>query len=171
MTTFKRTRRQNHTLLIVGEGYGELAFLKYLKSELAVRNSGIEVTVKNAKGKGAAHVIDWTIKQAKIAQYDKVAALFDADTDWNQSVEKKAKNFKIFLLKSEPCFEAMLLRLIGVNPEKDTKKLKKQFEEYVNHDSTNSENYKDHFSSQALLSNQDREPTIKILLSLIKPPK
>ena len=72
------------------------------------------VTIKNAKGKGAKHVIDWTIRQAAIADYDKVAALFDTDTDWTQAVMQQATKYKVLLLKSDPCFEAMMLRLLGM---------------------------------------------------------
>jgi hypothetical protein len=162
------SRRQRKTLLLVGEGYDEQAFLNYLKSELISRESGIEIKIKNAKGKGAAHVLDWTIKQAAIAKYDQVGALFDTDTDWNQSVEKKAKKHKIYLLKSEPCFEAMLLRLIGIVPEIETKKLKKQFGQYVNEDSTVSKNYNIYFNLEVLFAHQEKEPTIKLILSLLK---
>jgi len=77
-------------------------------------------------------VINWIIRQAGIAQYDNVAALFDTDTDWTTAVEQQAKNNKILLLKSDPCFEAMLLRTLDITPELDTKKLKKQFAAFVN---------------------------------------
>ncbi len=53
-----KSRPQNQTLLLVGEGYDEVAFLTYLKSELVSRDAGLEVKIKNAKGKGAKHVIE-----------------------------------------------------------------------------------------------------------------
>lgn len=40
-------------------------FLKYLKSQLVGRKADLEVKIKNGKGKGATHVIDWTIRQSK----------------------------------------------------------------------------------------------------------
>lgn len=163
-----KSRAQKQTLLLVGEGYDEEAFLKYLKSQLVGREVGLEVKIKNAKGKGAKHVIDWTIRQAKQADYDRVAALLDTDTNWTPAVQKKAKVEKIIVLPSEPCFEAMLLRLIGVTPEIDTKKLKKQFEPYVNGVSTVPENYAVHFSPDKLKNKRDLEKTIDELLKLLK---
>lgn len=163
-----KSRQQKQTLLLVGEGYDEEAFLKYLKSQLVGRDAGLEVKIKNAKGKGAKHVIDWTIRQAKQADYDKVAALLDTDTDWTPAVQKKAKTENIIVLTSDPCFEAMLLRLIGVTPEIDTKKLKKQFEPYVNDDSTVPENYSVNFSHEMLKNKREMEITIDELLKLFK---
>jgi hypothetical protein len=126
------------------------------------------VTIKNAKGKGAKHVIEWTIRQAGIAHYDTVAALFDTDEDWTPIVEKQAKKHKILLLKSEPCFEAMLLRLLGITPELNSKKLKAQFAPFVNNGATHSANYAKYFSPETLTAMQHKEPTIEQLLSLFK---
>ena len=163
-----KSRPQKQTLLLVGEGYDEEAFLKYLKSQFVGRDAGLEVKIKTAKGKGAKHVIEWTIRQAKQADYDKVAALLDTDTDWTLAVQNKAKVENIIVLTSDPCFEAMLLRLIGVTPEIDTKKLKKQFEPYVNGVSTMPENYAINFNSDALKNKRHKEKTIDELLKLLK---
>lgn len=168
MNQSKKFRVQKKTLLLVGEGYDDEAFLKYLKSILVLRNAGLEVKIKNAKGKGAKHVIEWTIKQAAIADYDKVAALFDTDTDWTPAVEKQAKKHKVLLLKSDPCFEAMMLRLLGITPDLNSKNLKAQFAPFVNSGATRSENYAEHFSPEMLVAKQHIEPTIELLLSLLK---
>lgn len=163
-----KSRAQKQTLLLVGEGYDEEAFLKYLKSQLVGREAGLEVKIKNAKGKGAKHVIEWTIRQAKQADYDKVAALLDTDTDWTSAVQKKAKAENIIVLKSDPCFEAMLLRLISVTPEIDTKKLKKQFEPFVNNAAAIAEHYGQYFNPDFLRSKRHLELTIDALLKLFK---
>jgi hypothetical protein len=70
------------TLLIVGEGYDEVAFLNHLKQFPGVCGRGVEITVRNARGKGAAGVIDCAIKLTANAAYDQVAVLLDTDTDW-----------------------------------------------------------------------------------------
>ena len=41
------------TLLIVGEGRHEEAFLNHVKLRYAPRGCGLAVTIKNARGKGA----------------------------------------------------------------------------------------------------------------------
>lgn len=164
----KKTRAQNKTLLLVGEGYSDEAFLHYLKEQFVVRGSGLVVTIKNAKGKGAKHVIEWTIRQVKNTGYDVVAVLFDTDTDWTKAVEKNAKTHKLNLLTSDPCFEAMLLRILGITPELDSKKLKSQFNPYVKRNPTESNSYAHYFGTAVLLANRHKEPTIDKLLSLLK---
>lgn len=166
MSQANRPRIQNKTVLIVGEGADEKAFLDYLKSELNSRGDGLSITTKNAKGKGAQGVIDWTIRQASHARYDTVAALFDTDKNWSATVEKKAKEHDIIQLKSEPCFEAMMLRLLGVTPHFNPRYLKSQFSPFVKDDSTLKENYALNFNIPTLISRRHLEHTIDELLRL-----
>ena len=168
MSKTRKAIVQKRTLLLVGEGFDESAFLNHLKEKLIPRDAGLVVTIKNAKGKGAKHVIEWTIRQAAIAEYDVVGALFDTDTDWTPAVEKLAKQNKVLLLKSEPCFEAMMLRMLGITPDLDSKNLKTQFARFVNNDATRCENYAEHFSPEILSAKSHKEPTIELLLSLLK---
>lgn len=70
------------TLLIVGEGYNEQAFLKHLRPILAPGGCGLTVSVKNAGGKTAKHIIEWAIRQIANVDYDHVAVMLDTDTDW-----------------------------------------------------------------------------------------
>jgi hypothetical protein len=58
MSKIKQPIVQKRTLLIVGEGADEKAFLSYLKEQLVPRGAGLMVTIKNAKGKGAKGVLD-----------------------------------------------------------------------------------------------------------------
>ena len=155
------------TLLIVGEGRHEEAFLKHVKQLFVQREGDLKVTLKQAGGKGAQHVIDWTVRQTANTSYDQVAALLDTDTDWNPSVAKKARQKKIAVLTSDTCLEAMLLRIVGKVPVGDAKSLKKQFAPYVNQDATCHENYAEHFGKDRLLAARTTEPTIDALLKLL----
>jgi hypothetical protein len=156
------------TLLLVGEGETEVAFLNHVKSLYAPRGCGLRVFVKNAHGKGAKHVIEWTARQRGIAGYDTVAALFDTDQDWSDAVAKKAKAAKIRMLKSEPLFEAMMLRLLGQSDAGDSKTLKARFAPFANNDPLRAENYAANFGRECLDSKQATEPTIAALLALFK---
>jgi hypothetical protein len=159
--------KAQRTLLIVGEGYDEVAFLNHLKQLYVPRGCGLSVTIKNARGKGALHVIDWTAGQAAIAKYDVVAALLDTDTDWDDKTEKLARTRKIQVLKSEPCFEAMMLRLIGKTPTGEAHALKKQFAPFVNSDATLRDHYAQHFGTECLHAGRGKEITIDALLKLL----
>jgi hypothetical protein len=155
------------TLLIVGEGADEVAFLNHVKQLYVPRGCGLSVKIKNAQGKGAKHVIEWTGRQMADVAYDTVAALLDTDTDWSPTVEKLAKKKKIQVLISEPCFEALMLRVLAKNPNGDAQALKKQFAPFVNNDATLSQNYAKHFSPERLQARRSHESTIDTLLKLI----
>lgn len=151
------------TLLAVGEGESEEAFLKHIKQFPQCRNNGKKITIKNAHGKGAAHVIDFAIRVSKHFNYDVVFVLFDTDTDWNEAVRKKAEKNKLKMVKSDPCLEAMLLRALGVHPDMNAS-LKKQFSPYINHDSTEAENYREFFHEEALQKMRKKEKELDNLL-------
>lgn len=158
--------KAQRTLLIVGEGYHEEAFLSHVKQIYAPRGCGLAVTIKNARGKGAMHVIDWTIKQIANAQFDVVAAMLDADTDWSPSVERQARRKKIQVLASDPSFDAVMLRLLGVNVEEEAKTLKRKLSPYLANDPTQRKNYELHFGKGCLEAGRTKEPTIDALLKL-----
>lgn len=158
--------KANKTLLIVGEGYDEIAFLSHIKQFPGVCGRGVEITIRNARGKGAAGVIDCAIKLKANAAFDKVAVLLDTDTDWNAAVARNAKRHGIQVFTSEPCLEAMLLRVLGKTPGA-AKDLKKQFDPYVKNDGTRREDYTEFFGLPVLQVARQVEPTINELLILL----
>lgn len=153
------------TLLLVGEGATEKAFLTHVKRLYVLRDSGLCVTIKNAHGKGAKHVVSWTARQ--IGDYDRKAVLLDTDTDWSQAVAKKANSARIIVLKSEPQFEALLLRLIGQSDIGDSKTLKTRLAPFVSNNALLSENYTQYFDRACLEAGRQSEPTIDQLLKLL----
>jgi hypothetical protein len=160
--------KAQRTLLIVGEGYHEEAFLNYVKQLYARRGCGLSVTVKNARGKGAQHVIGWTIRQTANADYDMVAAMLDTDTDWTPAIAKQAKTKKIQVLASDPCFDAVMLRLRGIRPTGDAKAMKRQLAPLVGDKPTQRQSYAAHFGSDCLEAGRSLEPTIDALLKLFR---
>lgn len=163
----KANWKAQRTLLIVGEGADEVAFLNHVKQLYAPRGCGLAVTIKNAQGKSAKHVIEWTDRQMAVADYDVAAALLDTDTDWSPEVAKLAKKKRILVLTSEPCFEALMLRVLGANPNGNAQTLKKQFAPFVDYDATQRENYTMNFSSERLQAGRLHEPAIDALLKLV----
>lgn len=154
------------TLLLVGEGETEVAFLHHVKRIYAPRGCGLRVTIKNAHGKGAKHVVEWTARQRGIADFDKVATLLDTDQDWSDALAKKAKSARIQVLKSEPFFEAMMLRLIQQSDIGDAKTLKARFSPYVGDAPLSPEGYAANYGLACLEAGKINEPTIGALLSL-----
>lgn len=106
-------RPQLVTILLVGEGAAEEALLRFLKGLYAPRGSGVSVTIKNARGKGAGHVVDYAIRQCRNSDFDFKMALLDADTGWRPTVQQRALQENVQVLLCEPCLEALLLRIHG----------------------------------------------------------
>lgn len=153
------------TRLIVGEGYDEVAFLNHVKQFPGVCGKGVVFKIANAKGKGAAHVIDCAIKLSANVAYDFKAAWLDTDTDWSPTVAKRARSKGIQVMASDPCFEALLLRILRKTPDL-TGDLKKQLSPFVQNDSTRPESYSFHFSFAVLDEARQREPSLDSLLKV-----
>jgi hypothetical protein len=127
----------------------------------------LSVTVKLAHGKGAKGVIDWPPRQIANAAYDEVAVMLDTDQDWSPAVDALARSRGITVLKSIPCFEAVLLRLMGENVSGSSRVLKKPLAPFVDYDPTETRSYGKHFNGDRLLAGRRTEPAINGLLRLL----
>ena len=108
------TRRSvSHTVLLVGEGATEQAFLRYIKSLYISRGCGVGVTIRNAHGKGPDHVVDYAIRQCRNAAYDRVVVLLDTDLEMSAAVRRRARTKKVQIIGSTPCIEGLLLAILG----------------------------------------------------------
>lgn len=101
------------TVLLVGEGHSDEAFLEHLKSLYISRGCGVHVTIRNAYGKGPEHVIETAIRYAKNADFKLKAALLDKDIPWTTKIISYAARNKVHLLGSTPCFEGLLLKILN----------------------------------------------------------
>lgn len=107
----KRGKIVSKTLLLVGEGYAEKAFLAHLKSLFS--NGSFSVTIVTAGGKGPEHVINHALACKKCDGYDYVIVLLDTDLAWPRKTVATALASGLCLVGSEPCLEGFLLDLAG----------------------------------------------------------
>lgn len=105
-------REQKRTALMVGEGLGDEAFLRHLKS-LYFNRGDMRITIKNAKGKGGAHVLDFTHRQCQVADYDLRLALLDTDTDWGPEQRREQRNGASTSWKRNPAWMPCCCALPG----------------------------------------------------------
>lgn len=142
-----------------------MAFLNHLKQMPGVCGKGVVFKIANAKGKGAAHVVDCAVRLGANADYDHKFAWLDTDTDWSPAVAKRARAKRINVLTSDPCFEALLLRVLLRNPDA-VADMKRQLAPFVLGDGTRAENYERHFSLTTLDAARTREVVIDRLLKV-----
>lgn len=115
----KFKRKAKKTVLIVGEGTTEQAFLEYLKSLYIERNCGISVKVIAASGGSPACIVGHAINFSANKAYDKTVVLMDTDTGWGRKVRSEARKKKIVLIGSNPCIEGLILKILDstVHPQ------------------------------------------------------
>ncbi|WP_411878397.1 hypothetical protein [Polaromonas sp. YR568] len=128
------TRSVRSAVLIVGEGYAEVYLLKYIRSLYTSGNQGYEISIGNARGKGAGHIVEYTIRLAAQGGFNAVAALLDTDTDWTPAVQQLAARKNITLLASEPCLEAWLLGVVGKAKQGSSADQKRFFKDHFSED-------------------------------------
>ncbi len=171
MTIRLTIRSVQKTVLLVGEGASEHAFLHHLKSLYALRGCGVAVSIKNAGGKGALHVVDVAKRHSRNAQYDAVAALLDTDTDWNEKTAAIAKKAKVRVVQSTPCLEAVLLQM-HAQPVygKTAPQLKRDFSSYFGGAANESKVYDQHFPAAFLNSAVSQNSVVSEIMRLLQRP-
>lgn len=114
MAKKKKTRTQQQTtLIIVGEGEHEKAFLQHMKSIYDSRFSGKKVTLDFAGGGSPRDIISYTDKHTRHTAFDFIYILMDSDIDISSKDLKIAKDKSFIILQSEPlCLEGMLLEVL-----------------------------------------------------------
>lgn len=168
MVRKKAKRTQRKTLLVVGEGYTEVAFLNYLKGLYCRDKLGAHVTVKNAHGKGPENIVQTAIREQRRGQYDKVAAVLDTDIPWRDRLEKEAREHLVELIGNSPCVEALFLRLLGELVPDDTAACKMKIKSVLAADLLNKDTYADWCTREKLelLRNTDTDTDLDNLLNL-----
>ena len=164
-TSFKRTVQT--TVLIVGEGDTEKAFLDYLKSLYITRGCGVSITVRNAHGKGPMHVVDTAIRQSKTGDYRIIAVLMDTDLPWTDDVLKLARKHKVYLVGATPCIDGLLLQILDEQVLESSARCKEALHARLNRKPFMKEAYMQDFPKQLLDEKSAGIPVLKKLLELM----
>ncbi|MCL4315541.1 MAG: RloB domain-containing protein [Gammaproteobacteria bacterium] len=160
-----RTRVVLKTVLLVGEGHSEKAFLEHLKSLYISRGCGVHVTIRNAYGKGPEHVIEKVTRYARNADFKLKAALLDEDIPWSPQIIQYAKRNRVSLIGSSPCLEGFLLKILNQPVPDVCKTCKDKLHPQLPGKPTLSSSYAGLFSKASL---ETRRSVIEDLENLIK---
>ena len=117
MAKRKPTRSVNKTtLLVMGEGEHDKAFLSHMKGIYHERRSGSKITLDFSSGGSPHDIIKDTVKKSRHVDYDQKFILMDSDVPVKQQDIKAAKDSGITILYSTPlCLEGMLLSVLKQN--------------------------------------------------------
>lgn len=151
------------TLLIVGEGVHEKAFLQHMKSLYDSENDQA-VKVDAASGGSPIEIIDETIRKYNHADYSRKAIVLDADIPIRQQDRDKARKNKIELIVSQPvCLEGMLLDILGQKvPEfSSAAECKKRLHALLDGEPTKPKSYEKSFPKE-ILDSVNREQIVRL---------
>ena len=143
-------RPQRTTLLSVGEGDCEEAFLKHLRSLYCANHAGVSVTVRNAHGKGPGNVISRAIAHMSNRAFDRTVALLDTDLEWHKKDREAARKKGLVLVGSTPCLEGLLLKILGRPVPQTSTQCKSAISQLLKADLTETASYAQHFPKALL---------------------
>lgn len=159
-------RTVRRTALLMGEGDAEEVLLRHLRKLYTHGGQGFSVTIRNAHGKGAGHVVECAVRASANAAYDLCAALLDTDEGWTDAVRKKARVKSIQVVESDPCCEAWLLDIVGRAAERRSPQHKREFERLFGLPAHDPAVFTRHFPRAVLDAARARVPTLDQLLTV-----
>ncbi|BEO46573.1 RloB domain-containing protein [Serratia marcescens] len=164
MAPRKQVRKTKPTLLLVGEGFCEKAFLAHLKGMYSLGH--IRISICTAKGKGPDHVIKHALSCKQCDGYDRVAVLLDTDLPWPKETVKKATSKGLLLVGSDPCLEGLLLDILQLAKEATNNGCKNKLHPLLSGSPTDRDSYVERFTKQVLDEAAERMPGLKNLLEI-----
>lgn len=166
MTSRKNQRTVRKTLLIVGEGSDEKAFLGHLKI-LYSTAAGPRVRVISADGRAPDGPVNEAISLKEKHEYDKVVVLLDTDIAWTEEKIKEAKEKNIELVGSEPCLEGLLLKILNKSVPEKSKKCKTKLQNILRGKPTETRSYVPLFKKELLDKARKKVKPLDTLISYI----
>ena len=158
----KKPRKiQRATLIIVGEGIYDKAFLDHMKSIYDTRDTNQKVTIKPGDGGSPGDVIHTVIKERHV-QYSRRCILIDSDIPLNDEDKNKIRKHKIIVIQSKPlCLEGMLLDILDQSPPCSSQECKKVLHPQLSGPPSRKESYQQLFTKQ-VLDRSTKEQIIKL---------
>ncbi len=155
-------------MLIVGEGFAEVELLKYLRILFVPRGAGLALTIDNARGKGAKNVVAVAYAKSRVYDYDHVWVLLDTDKDYDERLVADAKRKKVHIAACDPCLEAALLCIKGIEPTGRSAEIKRQFEARFAMAAHQADLYPAHFGLAALESELGKASPVGALIQAMQ---
>ncbi|KKA43467.1 RloB domain-containing protein [Salinivibrio sp. KP-1] len=158
----RKSRRVSVTsLLIVGEGVHDRAFLNHMKGLYDDRHNGQTIKVESSDGGSPGNIIRAACKQ-KEAAYDRRFVLMDGDVEITEKDWSSAKKHGIEIIISNPvCLEGMLLSVLGERAGVDGSQCKAKLKPYLGGPPTNKASYEKSFP-KPVLDETDKEEIVKL---------
>jgi len=161
--TKQAARRTKPTVLFVGEGKTEVAFIKHLKLLYQIdRNPPVRVDTQD--GHDAGQILRTALKRSDIEERDAFVCLFDLDKALPKGDLIKAKRKKFVLIGAEPCIEGFMLDILEETRPHSTRDCKNKMHPMLGGKETNLNSYG--IFTKALL--EQRRKTLPVLERILR---
>nr|WP_298166467.1 hypothetical protein [uncultured Pseudomonas sp.] len=169
----KRQRALLHsTLLVVGEGADDRAFISHMKQLFCPRGSGQSVKVESGDGGSAGNIITNAIRSFRDSGYDRRLLLLDADLPPTPQERKRAEQAGYAIILWAPqSLEGALLDALGeaVQPHETSQQLKQRLHPRLAAKHTEAAAYAALFTRELLASTHNR-PISQLRRALLNQP-
>jgi len=150
------------TLLVVGEGAAEKAFIEHMKGIYAAGVFNQKVSVDAADGGSQSAMIRYIARIIGHVIYARTVLLLDTDIPITTRDRKEAKKQKIELIEATPwCLEGMLLEVLGQPTPATTKACKSVLHAQLSGPETSKQSYAPLFA-KAILDSSTKAQIIRL---------
>ena len=104
---------KKRTVLLVGEGPMEWAFLRHVVQLFTDRSGPVAARPDNAHGGSPETIIQTARKLLRQRAFDVCVILMDTDVPWPVSRPSHIGGTRVEYLTAAPCLEGLLLRIVG----------------------------------------------------------
>ncbi len=133
-----RIRKTKTTILMVGEGLKDKAFLRHLQGIYVSREDDISVKIECASGGSPRSIVEKTIRLRSTRDYDKCIVFIDEDRslETDRELRRRMKEHPpMQIVWIKPCMEGLLLEILRYpdfsRHNISTDFCKRQFESYI----------------------------------------
>lgn len=162
----RAVRRTKPTILFVGEGKTEVAFIKHLKS-LYQAERFPPVRVDTQDGHDAGQILRTALKRSDTEARDAIVCLYDLDTALPVGDLNKANRKKFVLIGSQPCIEGFMLDILETARPHSTKGCKHKMHPMLGGKETDPSSYR-LFTKEILQRSRQLLADLDLILRLIE---
>lgn len=160
------------TLLIVGEGPDDQAFIKHMNQELRADNSHIRPKIEKQSGGSPGNIITNAVRKYEHQSFDQRYLVLDSDIPISQQDHDKAKEHGYRIIQWSPvCLEGALLDVLGekVSSNEPAASLKKRLHPLLDGHHTDSAAYQSRFP-RVVLEVATNESVVAVKRALFQEP-
>ncbi len=162
----REVRRTKPTILFIGEGKTEVAFIRHLKSLYQAERSP-PVRVDTQDGHDAGRILRTALRRSETEARDAIVCLYDLDKALPTGDLNKAKRKKLVLIGSQPCIEGFMLDILDKARPHLTRDCKHKMHPLLGGKETDHNSYR-RFTREILEQRRLLLPNLDLILRLIE---